>query len=487
MKQLIVLGVLLGFLASCAMGPNYVVPSQVLQAKRWASPNKSRAGLLTRQADRRWWNRFNDPLLSKYIRLASERNLDVQISLQRLLQSRALRASVHAQGGPRITGNVAVTSEHVSRNGRILGSFRDPNRLLKITDIPLTREVYNPGFDAVWELDVFGQLKRQDEEQSAKTQAAVAEVGDSLRQIRAELARSYFDLRANQQRAAIVSHTIALQKEALQLVNEQTTAGAVNQGRLEVMQSQLQTFKAQLPALQAQNWAIAVQIAILLGQEPGNVWPQLVAPKPLASIPQNIAVGMPSDLLRRRPDIAKAERDIAAATAQVGVNVADLYPKFNLVANAALESLSPNTLWRSQSVTSLLGPFMQWSIFQSGRIRANISRSEAALQASILQYKKTILAALGETETALNGFIHAQRSSLASQAALRANQRNEQLAQQRFKEGEDNKLAFINAKQARLSAQSAVVDARHHALIQLVHLYKAVGGEWSNQDRSKAG
>ena len=480
MKGRIVLTVLVFWLSACTVGPNYVAPHKSIKAQRWAAHSKAEnLPLHTGQADTQWWKNFNDPLLTDYIAIASTNNLDLRISQQRLLKARALRESIHGQSGPSVIANSSVTNEHVSKNGRILGSL-PANTFPEVALIPLTRTVYNPGFDAAWELDVFGQLQRRDQEQAANTQAALANVADTLRQIRAELARSYFDLRANQQRAVILSKTIALQQEALRLTKQQQQEGAVNQSSLELLQSQLQTTKAQMPALQAQNWALAVQIGILLGQEASDVWPQLSKPQALAAIPKNIAVGLPSDLLRRRPDIARAERGIAAATAQVGVNVADLYPKFNLVANSALESLSLNTLWRSQSATWVIGPFMQWSIFQSGRIRANIRMSKAALQEAVLDYKKTVLAALGEAETALNGFINAQRSSRMSQAALRANQRNQSLAQQRFTEGEDDKLSLINTKQAYLNAQTNAVNASHSTLIQLVRVYKAVGGEWSS-------
>ena len=463
-------------LSACTVGPDYSPPAPNLHTQRWAAvPEKATQGLRFRCADTKWWQSFHDPLLNQYIDLATNHNLDIGISQQRLLQARALRNAVHAEGGPQIDGTGSVTSEHISQYGRILGLF--PNNPI-FQNIPLTRKVYEPGFDASWELDIFGQRTRKNQRSSADEQAAIADVGDTVRQIRAELARNYFDLRANQQRTAILQRNIALQEKTLALTRQRLKAGSDNQLSVELSKSQLQNSKAQLPSLQARSWALAAQIALLLGQEPMDVWPELSKVKPLPTVPSKIAVGLPSDLLRRRPDIAKAERMIAAATAEIGVAVADLYPKFNLTADVALESLYLNTLWRSKSSIWTIGPFMQWALFHSGQIHANIHRREAEQGEAVLQYQKTVLNALREAETALDGFQRAQQSSSAFSKAVKANQRTVRLSNQRYTEGEDNILTLIQVQQDLLTVETSEIDAKQNTLVQLVSLYKAVGGEW---------
>ncbi|WP_367606643.1 efflux transporter outer membrane subunit [Legionella sp. W05-934-2] len=461
-------------LTACAVGPNYRAPVTSLEKYHWSTHSNQ---MVTAFVERQWWQQLADPQLSKYVEAIAFENLDVAIACKRLLQARSLQMMDYARGGPKVIGKASVTNEEISRTGRILGLFANANNPL-FNNIALNRKVYQPGFDASWEIDVFGQNFRRNQQRSAQTAAASFTVDDTIRLIRAEIARSYIQLRATQKKIDITQKNIALQKQTLTITRQRLEAGSTNELDVALTDSQLKETEALLPRFQGEAFHQASLIAILMGKAPGQMAKQLLNTYSMPKIPKKVAVGVPSDLLRRRPDIIAAERNIAATTAAIGVAVADLYPKFNLVANYSLESIALKTLWNRNSSVWTLGPFMQWSLFQSGQVHANINLSQAQQEEAVLQYKKTVLSALQEAESSIQQLKQSQQTTYQYLNAVAANQHAVKLARQRYREGEDDILSVIQSQQGLLRSELNAIDAQAASLIQLVSVYKAVGGGW---------
>lgn len=461
-------------LTACAVGPNYHAPVTSFEKYHWSTRSKQ---LVTEFVERKWWQQLADPQLSKYVDAIAFDNLDVAIACKRLAQARSLQMIDYARSGPKIIGKASVTNEQISRTGRILGLFSNANNPF-FNNIPLNRKVYQPGFDASWELDIFGQNYRRNQQRAAQTTVAAFTVEDTIRQLRAEIARAYIELRTIQKKIDITQKNIALQKKSLAISNQRLSAGSTNALDVALTDSQLKDTEALLPRFRGEAFYYASQIAILMGKTPGQMSKQLLDTYSMPKIPEKVAVGVPSDLLRRRPDIIAAERNIQATTAAIGVAVADLYPKFNLVANYSLESLALKTLWNKNSSVWTLGPFMQWSIFQSGQIRANINLTQAQQEEAVIQYKKTVLSALQEAESSIQRFKQAQSTTYKYQKSVIANQHAVNLAKQRYREGEDDVVSVIQSQQGMLRSELNAIDAQASSLIQLVSVYKAVGGGW---------
>lgn len=457
-------------LIACTVGPDYHPPQSPIAQKKWSTPTAENDAL-----ERHWWHQLDDKHLNELMDSIAQSNLELAIARQRLIQARALQQADYAKSGPHLNGKLSVTNDQISQNGRILGLF--PNNPL-FQQIPLNQKVYQPGFDVSWELDVFGQNFRRNQQRNAQTTIACVTVYDTLRLLRAETARAYIQLRTAQKHIRILQNNIQLQNQTLVITRQRLNAGTNNKLDLALAKSQVKTTKAQLPQLQARVFQFASQIAVLLGHPPKHLFKQLMPGKALPKTPNKIAVGMPSDLLRRRPDIVAAERSIAAATAALGVAVADLYPKFNLVANASLESLSIEKLLQTNSSTWTLGPFIQWSLFQSGQIRANIHHKQSLQQEAFLNYEKTVLNALQEAETAIQQFKRSTQTRNAYQKAVSEHRAALALARQRYRAGEDDALAVIQSQTGLLQAEKNSVDAQSENLIQLIGVYKAVGGGW---------
>lgn len=460
-------------LTSCAVGPNYHAPKAKLSNYHWSTHSNQ---IATGAIEKKWWEKLADPQLSKYVQSIESENLDVAIAYTRLAQARAIQQIDYAQGGPHIAAKASVTNEEISKNGRTLGLF--PNNPL-FQNVYLNRKVYNPGFDASWEVDVFGQIFRQNQERAAQTTVAALTADNTVRQLRAELARAYVLLRSTQKKISITKKNVDLQKKTLALGENRLEAGSSNELNVALTKSQLKSTEALLPRMQGEAFQYASQIAVLLGKTPAQMEKQLLNSYSMPSIPKRVGVGVPSDLLRRRPDVVAAERNIAATTAAIGVAVADLYPKFNLVADYSLESLTLNKLWRSDSSVWVLGPFVKWSIFQSGQIRANINLKQAQQEEAILQYQKTVLTALQEAETSIRKLITSQETAYSYKLAVSAEEHAVELARQRYEEGEDDVLAAIVAQQGLLRTDILAIDAQAASLIQLISVYKAVGGGWA--------
>lgn len=475
---IIIATVALALLQGCSLGPDYHAP-ELPDTGGWSASEGFKQKIAVSPVAVEWWQELKDPLLTSYIREASRGNLDVKIAETVIREARAARRAEKAGYYPQVGSQASITSERLSENGRQLGML--PNLYGKSIDN--TINVYDLGFDAGWELDIFGGTERAVQAAEARIDASVEARRHILLSIFAEIARNYVELRGNQRQQIILKKNIDLQNKTLNIVRERYKAGVTNELELSLAERQLRITEALLPNLISQLRSNAYQIAVLLGKQPQAILQDFEETKPLPMPPDIVPVGLPSDILRRRPDIREAERNLAAATADIGVAEAELFPSFSLTGTAGLESLTFGDLFQSGSTMFALGPMIRWPVFQGGRIRAQIKAREAKAERAALIYEQTVLNALKETETALSRYGQELETVRRLRQAVTVNERTVVLAKQRYEDGADDILSVVYAERELANTEHDLVIAETRAITYLISLYKALGGGWESFDK----
>jgi len=452
-------------LEGCAtVGPDYAAPELSLPAAWHAG---AQSGLPPGSADESalaaWWDAFGDPVLSDLMSRAVKGNLDLKKAAASLREARARRAIERAGLFPAVDASGSATKSSGSEE---TGSGSE-------------RELYRAGFDAGWEIDLFGGVRRSVEAAGADLQASVESLRDVLVSLTAEVAMNYVDVRAYQARLTAVEETIRLQEETLRLTEAKYQSGLDDGLAVEQARYSLESSRAGLPALRASLEGAKYRLAVLLGLEPGALLEALKEDAPIPRVPSAVAAGVPADVLRRRPDVRKAERDLAAQTARVGVATADLYPKITLSGSIGFESLSSDRLLTSGSLFYSIGPSFSWAIFHAGSIRANIEAQSALQEAALVQYKSTVLNALEETENALTAYGKERSRRESLDAAVRAAREAARLARARYEAGLDDFGNLLDAERSLLSFQDQLAESEGAVVSSLVRLYKVLGGGWS--------
>jgi NodT family efflux transporter outer membrane factor (OMF) lipoprotein len=338
--------------------------------------------------------------------------------------------------------------------------------------------LYNASFDAAWELDVFGGRRRSVE--AARAEVGVAEAGQRgvLISLLAEVARNYIESRAYQQRLVITRQNIGVQQQALDLTRSRYRSGLANDLDVQQAEALLAATEAQVPSLQT-GFAEAVHhLSVLLGQPPGTLMDEMSAEKPIPLTPPAVPVGLPSELLERRPDIQSAERELAAATARIGVAKADLFPKFSLIGLAGLESISADNWFDWYSHYWSAGPAMRWELFEAGRIRARIRVQNARQEQALEAYLQAVLVALEDSENALVAYAREQTRRESLLRSVQADQQAVELSTQLYKSGLVDFLHVLDSERSLYIAQEALVLSEQGISQDLVQLYKALGGGW---------
>ena len=453
------------FPVGCAVGPKYETPSATTPAE-WGS---SQAGLYPATEVRPdWWRSFDDALLTEVVEAAALANKDIEQAAARVREARALRQVAALSLHPRIGVGASALKETISENGRIPAGA--------IPALARRRDVFETGFDANWEIDVFGGKRRQVEAADARL-ASVEETERAVKlSVIAETARNYLELRGAQRQLAIAEQSLQLQQRSLDLSRDKLRVGAGTEIEVARAEGLLRATRARMPNLNAEISAAAFRLSVLTGRAPVVLLDRLSNEKPLPAPPDIVPVGMPSDLLRRRPDIRRAERELAAATADIGVAVADRFPKFSLTGAAGFEALHFGDLFQSGSQTARLGPQIRWPVFQAGKIRSNIKAAEARADAALAAYEQAVLTALGETETALERYGRELESRRNLQSAVAANRRAADLSRQRYQTGAGALFEVIDAEARVLAVESDLVRSETAIVTRLTALYKALGG-----------
>jgi NodT family efflux transporter outer membrane factor (OMF) lipoprotein len=417
----------------------------------------------------RWWTVFEDRTLSALVEMAVSSNLDLRLAEARIRQARAVRGIVGADMGPSVDAAGSFQRSQTPL-GTSIGRSRE-------TTGPTTNQ-YRAGFDASWELDIFGGVRRGIEAADADLEAAVEDLRDVLVTLTAEVARNYIDLRSYQQRIETARQNLKAQERSADLTRQRFHGGFVSGLDVANADAQVAITAAQIPVLETSLQQTFYSLAILLGREPGALLSDLSLDTGIPVAPPSVPLGVPSDLIRRRPDIRKAEAQIHAATARIGVATADLFPRVNILGSGGFQAPETGTWFESVSRFWSFGPSVRWPVFDMGRIRANIEQRKALEEQSLLVYRRTILFALQEVENALIASAKEQEHRRALVDAVVANQKAVKLATILYTEGQTDFLNVLQAQRSLLLSEDALVQSSRTVSTNLVALYKALGGGW---------
>jgi NodT family efflux transporter outer membrane factor (OMF) lipoprotein len=451
------------------VGPDYH-PPKTAAPPAWVSPQ---AGAETNPpaAETAWWKSFHDAELDSLVFRAAQSNLNVRAAFARVREARAAARIVSANLSPTLNADGSYLRERYSANG--FPPFPP--------GVPLDADVYQAGFDAAWELDIFGGTRRAAE--AARAEVAAAEFGrrDLMITIFAEVARNYVDARAFQRRLAVTDANIKAQEEILVLTRDRFAQGLTGDLDVQEADALLAATRAQEPVLESGFRDAVYHLGLLLGQPPGALLDELTNAAPIPAAPPAVPAGLPSDLLQRRPDVQQAERLLAAATARVGTAAADLYPKFSLTGDVGLQTISAGDWFTAGSRYWTAGPTVQWRIFDAGRIRANIRLQNARVDQALAAYEQSMLAAFTDVETALTGYAKEQtrRQSLAH--AAQANEKAVALAGDLYRHGLADFLRVLESQRSLYQSQDALAESERAVSSDLIALYKALGGGWEEK------
>jgi multidrug efflux system outer membrane protein len=477
MRHPVVLFYILLLSGCAAVGPDYEQPKMPIP-QHWS---ETATGIKSppAQADK-WWRCFNDPMLDQLIGEAIASNLDLKLALERVKDARALRSATIAAGLPSLTAksnisrrfnNIASPTSQTGGTSSVGGGFGVGKQLINI---------FQMGFDAQWELDFFGGVRRAVEAADATIEVEVENSRDVLITLLGEVARNYIELRANQRLAAITRENLHAQQETQELTQIRQQTGLASM--LEVAQAQAQTAatQAQLPNYETVVKQSIHALSVLLGKEPGALAVRLDQQSAIPIFTVDAIANLPSELLQRRPDIRRAERQLAVANASVGIATAELYPKINLAAFIGLQNTTVTDftpLGKSWSAaSSLTMPIFNW-----GKLNANIKSKKAQFEQVFLTYQTTVLAAFKEVEDALVAYSKERERHKALLKAVAANQLAVQLADQRYQKGLTAFPDVLLSQTALYQAQSVLVTSESQLSSDLVALYKALGGGWQTE------
>jgi NodT family efflux transporter outer membrane factor (OMF) lipoprotein len=482
-------------LCGCTVGPDFTAPTADVPGQ-WSgtgAPKEKPPSIVTaaEPASETWWTVFNDPELNTLIDRARDSNLDIRQAAMRIMEARAQSDVAGAAGLPTASFDNSYTRTRISPNG-ILGVVPLPSGtgagasagggssalgfpLPGITVPPF--DLFQSGFDASWEIDLFGGVRRSVESAEAQTAAAAEDRNDALLSVYAEVARNYMLLRGTQRLIVITQNNLESQRHAYDLTKAQAQGGETSNLDVESASAVLDTTAAQLPLLQDQETRTINALSRLVGREPGALAPELEAAKPLPPVPPRVPIGIPAELARRRPDIRRAEAQLHAATAQIGVAIADLYPKLSLTGSFGLQAVRFNKLGDWASKFYNIGPSLSIPVF-NGTTYANIDLEDARQQESAIVYENTVLSALHEVENAVSSYGTEQVRLRSLELAAAANRRSLSLAQQRYKAGLSSFLDVLDAERRLFESESAAVNSSMTISSNLIAIYKALGGGW---------
>lgn len=424
-----------------------------------------------------WWRIFRDPPLDSLMGRAVMRNFDLRIAGARVVQARALRGVTSSSFYPE--GEVSSTYQR-SRSTRAdaLRGLTTAGGDSELMD--RESDLYQAGFDASWEVDLFGGIRRQVEAADADLAASEEAWRDILISLQGDVARNYIDIRAFQLRREIARRDVKVRQDNVRLNEVRFKAGLITELELARSRGALANAQSIIPLFETSLSAAMHRLGVLLGQEPISLVKELDPIGALPHVPEALPAGLPSDLLSRRPDIRKAERELAAATARIGVSKADLFPRFSLTGSFGFQGRSLDTLADEEGNFWRIGPTLRWNVLNLKRIFSNIEVSQAIREGSLANYEKMVLNALEEVENALTTLSKEERRGEILTDAVQANGTAADLAWARYMAGLESYLAVIDAQAALHVSQDQLAISRQNAALGLVALYKALGGGWQD-------
>jgi NodT family efflux transporter outer membrane factor (OMF) lipoprotein len=464
------LAILLGGCALPMVGPDYQAPGLRLPNKWAAAPSSAEAPAEDRTQLARWWTQFGDEKLNWLIDQALAGNLDLKLAQARLNQARASRQLADA-------GLYPTVSASASRNRTKSSDAIAPQP---------TRTLYDAGFDATWEIDVFGGNRRDIEAAAADLAASQASLENTRVSLVAELARNYVELRSTQRRIAIARNNLASQGETLQITEWRYQAGLARASEVEQARTSREQTRAGIPDLDVSLAAAENRIALLLGRNPGELHDTLAEAKPLPAVPEGVATGIPADVLRQRPDLIAAERTLAAETARVGQKLAQRFPSLNLSGSFGWQAYSFAALGGASTITRALGGTLAATLFDGGRLRSQVDVQNAIQEQALVSYQRSVLSALEEVENALKGYAAARERLDARRAATESARNAADLSRMLYQSGLADFQQVLETQRTQLSAEDSLATADATLRTSLIALYKALGGGWESVNNEKA-
>jgi NodT family efflux transporter outer membrane factor (OMF) lipoprotein len=441
------------FFGGCvSVGPDYEEPEQ--PAIGTATSNS----LSTVE----WWKQFNDPALDHLVTEALQNNKDLKSAFARVREARAQLGMARGRFGPEVDLNGSATRYKASENAYSFAGGKP-------------QSLYSAGFDALWEIDLFGGTRRSVEAAVADWQAQQANLGDVQISVAAETAGAYLDLLTYQRVLAVAKSSLAAQQDTLDLLTSRYAAGLSNELAVQQARYNLESTRASVPPIEASIEASRNALAVLVGQMPGRVD---FATNGIVSFVEVELNGIPADVLRRRPDVRRAERQLASATARIGQSTAELYPKFNLVGSIGLESLKASTLLEADSQRWSIAPGVSWPIFHMGAIRNNIHVQEARQEQALAAYETAVLNAVREVRNALVDYRTERERRETLARAVSAAQTSEAVANDLYKNGVTDFNNVLDAQRSLYILQRELAVSEGRIASNTIRLFKALGGGW---------
>jgi outer membrane protein, multidrug efflux system len=463
----LLIGLLGAVLAGCSVGPNYHQPKAPVPAN-WSSP----ANRTTNAALADWWKQLHDATLDSLVTRALTTNNDLRTATARVRAARALRGAAVFDFFPTVDASGSLTTARRSAN-----SVNSPVK-------SLDTDTYQLGFDASWEIDIFGGSRRALEAANAGLQAVEDNRRDVQVSLVAEVARNYTTLRGAQQQLRIARENLHSQQEALELAQLRFDKGLASELDVAQARSAFSTTQAQLPVIETALKQFDHRLCVLLGVAPGALETELAGDAPVPPAPPEIPAGLPSDLLLRRPDVRASERQLAAATANIGAARAELWPKFFLTGSGGLQSLSTDNLISPQSKFWSAGPSVRWRLLEYPRLKAAVNAQNAQQEASLAQFDQTVLLALEDVENALVAGAKEKERFTSLGQAVAANRRALELARQLYDKGLGEFLNVLDAERSLYQSEDALAQSQTALTVNAIALYKALGGGWTPESKN---
>lgn len=456
-------------LAGCAVGPKDSRPS-VSVSKNWTAPTPGPANA---EPAEQWWATFNDAEFSRLIERAVKANLDLKFAAARVAEARAQAGIAKSALFPTVNATALASR---NRQRAIAASPVSKSAVL----VPIEFNNYQGGFDASWELDVFGRIRRDLEAANADVRAATEARRAILITLLADVGRSYVELRGLQLRLEIAGKNIAIQQDTLQLTESRLKAGLATELDVARARAQLETTQSIVPALQSGIEISIHHLSVLLGEEPAALRSELAPQAPVPMLPPEVPVGLPSDLLERRPDIRQSEVQIIAASARVGEAKADFFPRVVLLGSAGRQASQLHDLTLGMGNFFGAGPAISLPLFTGGRLRSQLHVQDARLQQAVISYRAVILAALEETEDSLVNYSEEQTRRERLESAVKSNQEAVQLSSETYRAGLTDFLSVLDAQRELYANEDLLAQSRTTQAVNLIALYKALGGGWQS-------
>ncbi|GGU54981.1 RND transporter [Pseudomonas laurentiana] len=458
-------------LAACAVGPDYRAPSTAAAHLNAADQPEATKAFDRNRFEAAWWRQFDDPVLNQLVAQSLADNRELRVAFARLKSARAIRDDVSNDALPTVT----------SRASSDLGKGQIPGQ----SDHRVNSERYDLGLDMAWELDLFGRIQRQLEASEAQQDAAEADLQQLHVSLIAELVDAYGQLRGAQLREKIALANLKTQQDSRAITQTLNEAGVGNELDVVRADARLAAVEATVPQLQAEQVRARNRIATLLGQRPDTLSIDL-SPAQLPAIAKALPIGDPAELLKRRPDVRSAERQLAAATANVGVATADLFPRVSLSGFLGFTAARGSQLGSSAAQAWALGPSITWAAFDLGSVKARLRGANAEAEGALASYEQQVLLALEESENAFSDYSKRQQRLLALLRQSEASRKAAELASIRYREGTVDYLVLLDAERERLSAEDAQAQAEVELYSGVVAIYKALGGGWQAETVASA-